>query len=237
MGNQGAYAAESYTGMDNVHYLWFGHKEPRKDFIVRFGRSCLQTLSFFLVWPLFTCCPFAAAISLRVYYFTFYGLFTNSKQAPSYNSHSLSPLYTHFWSTHKKRGFERCFCRSFLDFYQIVQINICTAHAQQKAAKHCRFWYNCFSLIIGISACWMSSLTCDPFSAGAHQMMWRLSVFNRSWNHCCLPQSHHIALDKLVLWFLRDKYPFHLINPPHHRGIWHHEPNRSRTTDQRHHHC
>lgn len=45
-GTRGPDAAELYTGMDNVHYLWSGHKEPRKDFIVRFGRSCLQILFF-----------------------------------------------------------------------------------------------------------------------------------------------------------------------------------------------
>ena len=41
-------AVELYTGMDNVHYLWFGHKEARNIFIVRFGRLCFQTLSIFL---------------------------------------------------------------------------------------------------------------------------------------------------------------------------------------------
>lgn len=55
LGNQGPYASELYTGMDNVHYLWSGHKEPRKDFIVRFGRSALQTvsLSFLLARSLY----------------------------------------------------------------------------------------------------------------------------------------------------------------------------------------
>lgn len=43
-GNRGPHAAELHTGMDNVHYLWLGHKEPRKDFIEIFGRSCFQTL-------------------------------------------------------------------------------------------------------------------------------------------------------------------------------------------------
>lgn len=46
-GDQGPCAAELYTGMDNVHYLWLGHKEPRKDFIEMFGRSCFQTLSLY----------------------------------------------------------------------------------------------------------------------------------------------------------------------------------------------
>lgn len=52
-----------------------------------------------------------------------------------------------------------------------------------------------------VSACCSSPLIYDSFGTGAHQLMWRLSDFNRRRTHCCLPQSHHIALGKLVLWF------------------------------------
>lgn len=61
LGNQGPYASELYTGMDNVPYLWSGHKEPRKNFIVRFGKSALQTvylssLLYLSVYLLLSCC-------------------------------------------------------------------------------------------------------------------------------------------------------------------------------------
>lgn len=86
--------------------------------------------------------------------------------------------------------------------YSIKYFKYCAENALQEEVKNCcQYWYNCFLLIVGISTCWMSPLICDSFSAGAHQMMWRLSVFNSNGTHCCLPQSHHIALGKLVLWF------------------------------------
>lgn len=96
------------------------------------------------------------------------------------------------------------FSQAFLlHFLPNSTINISAAHAlEKKAAMHwCWYWHNWFFLIIGTTAYWMSPLICDPFRAGAHQTMWRLNVFIRSWTHCCHPQSRHIALDKLVLWF------------------------------------
>lgn len=181
-------------------------KNKSKDFIVRLARSALQTVSIvgahslcllpdvllrqiltILHFMMFNDMLLLPSLCLSASYFAFYRHTSSPSCFQPFIQYLFSisitrmvNIYHQIWDVVISIALFRIYDQ-IIHSDQIIQINMSAVYGLQRDKNvHTDLWF---------FQCWSPSIVV------------KAKHFNRSWGHCCLPLSHHIALGKLVLWF------------------------------------